>query len=169
MYRRERQPRPLGDLDDGDAPQDVAAIAALVAGGSPALDQFLRLVEVQLRDRHPAARRHVADAELSAQQGMASGTETNRTEPEGRLRLLRAEGGTRFRGPSRPAAARLLPFLLHYTRPVLPWLVVMSLLTAPSRSWKIALIGMMGQLVDWLASADRDGDVGAAGPEPPFA
>jgi hypothetical protein len=28
---------------------------------------------------------------------------------------------------------------------------------------EIALIGMMGQLVDWLASADREGDVEAAG------
>ena len=56
--------------------------------------------------------------------------------------------------PARPPSG-LLPFLLHYSRPVAPWLVVMSLLTAAISVIEIALLGYMGRLVDWLASADR--------------
>lgn len=53
--------------------------------------------------------------------------------------------------------ARLLPFLLHYSRPMLPWLVLMSVLTAAISVVEIAIISMMGQLVDWLAGAERAG------------
>ena len=88
---------------------------------------------------------------------MASGTETIEREPKGVFAFFERRVDP-FPGaePGRPPA-RLLPFLLHYTRPVLPWLIVMSLLTAAISVVEIALIGMMGQLVDWLATADREG------------
>jgi ATP-binding cassette, subfamily B, multidrug efflux pump len=88
---------------------------------------------------------------------MASGTETIERERQGVFAFFERRVDP-FPGaePGRPPA-QLLPFLLHYTRPVLPWLVVMSLLTAAISVVEIALIGMMGQLVDWLASAEREG------------
>ncbi|MCC5969204.1 MAG: ABC transporter ATP-binding protein [Pararhodobacter sp.] len=58
--------------------------------------------------------------------------------------------------PQRPPA-RLLPFLLHYSRPMLPWLALMSVLTAAISVVEIAIIAMMGQLVDWLSGAERAG------------
>ena len=48
----------------------------------------------------------------------------------------------------RQPPARLLPFVLHYSRPMLPWLALMSLFTAVLSVIEIALIGSMGQLVD---------------------
>ena len=85
---------------------------------------------------------------------------------------MRVDSGTRQKGvfafferrvdpfpeaePQRPPG-QLMPFLLHYSRPMLPWLVLMSLLTAAISIIEIALIGMMGQLVDWLAGAEREG------------
>ena len=57
----------------------------------------------------------------------------------------------------RQPPARLLPFVLHYSRPMLPWLALMSLFTAVLSVIEIALIGSMGQLVDWLAGAERAG------------
>ncbi|MEJ1098768.1 MULTISPECIES: ABC transporter ATP-binding protein [unclassified Pseudoxanthomonas] len=49
----------------------------------------------------------------------------------------------------------LIPFLLHYSRPLLPWLVLMSVLTASISVLEIVLFDFMGQLVDWLGKADR--------------
>jgi ATP-binding cassette, subfamily B, multidrug efflux pump len=85
---------------------------------------------------------------------------------------MRVDSGTRQKGvfafferrvdpfpeaePQRPPG-ELMPFLLHYSRPMLPWLVLMSLLTAAISIIEIALIGMMGQLVDWLAGTEREG------------
>ncbi len=57
----------------------------------------------------------------------------------------------------RQPPSRLLPFVLHYSRPMLPWLGLMSLFTAVLSIIEIALIGTMGQLVDWLAGAERAG------------
>jgi len=50
---------------------------------------------------------------------------------------------------------KLLPFLLHISRPVLPWLALMSILTALVSVAEVALFGYIGSLVDWLADADR--------------
>ncbi|MFC4352535.1 ABC transporter ATP-binding protein [Fodinicurvata halophila] len=52
---------------------------------------------------------------------------------------------------------RLLAFILHYSRPVLPFLGVMSVLTAMISVIEVVVIGYMGSLVDWLSNADREG------------
>ncbi len=49
----------------------------------------------------------------------------------------------------------LLAFLHYCSRPVLPWLVVMSVLTALVSIAEVGLFGYMGALVDRLADADR--------------
>ncbi len=49
----------------------------------------------------------------------------------------------------------LIPFLLHYSRPLLPWLLAMSVLTAAISVLEITFFDFMGQLVDWLGKADR--------------
>lgn len=51
----------------------------------------------------------------------------------------------------------LLAFILHFTRPVLPLLLVMSLLTALVSAAEVLFFHYMGQLVDWLAGAERAG------------
>jgi ATP-binding cassette subfamily B multidrug efflux pump len=51
--------------------------------------------------------------------------------------------------------AGLFPFIYHYTRPVMPWLLVMSGLTAALSIIEIFFFGFMGALVDWLSAADR--------------
>jgi ATP-binding cassette subfamily B multidrug efflux pump len=56
--------------------------------------------------------------------------------------------------PSMPPR-RLLSFLHHYARPVLPWLVLMSLLTAAISVTEIMFFSFMGSLVDWLGASDR--------------
>ncbi len=49
----------------------------------------------------------------------------------------------------------LFAFLLHYSRPVLPWLLLMSGLTAIISVLEVTFFSFLGTLVDWLASADR--------------
>jgi len=56
--------------------------------------------------------------------------------------------------PAQPPRT-LTAFLIHYSRPVLPWLAVMSLLTAALSVAEVSFFGLMGSLVDWLAAADR--------------
>ncbi len=51
---------------------------------------------------------------------------------------------------------RLLPFLLHYSRPLLPLLIMISLLTAAISAVEIVFYSWLGTLVDWLGSADRE-------------
>ena len=51
---------------------------------------------------------------------------------------------------------KLLPFLLYFSRPALPWLALMSVLTALVSVAEVALFGYIGSLVDWLADADRE-------------
>ncbi len=51
---------------------------------------------------------------------------------------------------------RLFPFIYHYSRPVLPWLIALSLLTATLSALEIVFFSFMGSLVDWLGSADRE-------------
>ncbi|MDI5891507.1 ABC transporter ATP-binding protein [Halomonas rhizosphaerae] len=51
----------------------------------------------------------------------------------------------------------LLPFILHFSRPVLGLLVAMSLVTALVSAAEVLFFHYMGELVDWLASAERAG------------
>lgn len=50
----------------------------------------------------------------------------------------------------------LFGFVLYYTRPVLPWLLTLSALTAVISVFEVVFLGFLGTLVDWLASADRE-------------
>jgi ATP-binding cassette, subfamily B, multidrug efflux pump len=51
----------------------------------------------------------------------------------------------------------LFAFILHFSRPVLPLLVAMSLLTALVSAAEVLFFGYMGELVDWLSNAERAG------------
>ncbi|MDX5433714.1 MAG: ABC transporter ATP-binding protein/permease [Halomonas sp.] len=51
----------------------------------------------------------------------------------------------------------LLAFILHFSRPVLPLLVAMSLVTAVVSAAEVVFFGYMGELVDWLSNAEREG------------
>ncbi|MGM0983402.1 MAG: ABC transporter ATP-binding protein [Pseudomonadota bacterium] len=51
----------------------------------------------------------------------------------------------------------LFAFILHFSRPVLPLLVVMSLLTALVSAAEVLFFSYMGDLVDWLSTAEREG------------
>src|SRR5690606_15709883 len=59
-------------------------------------------------------------------------------------------------GEPREPPRQLLPFLLYLSRPALPWLALMSVLTALVSVAEVALFGYIGSLVDWLAAADRE-------------
>jgi ATP-binding cassette subfamily B multidrug efflux pump len=50
----------------------------------------------------------------------------------------------------------LLGFVVYYTRPVWPWLVTLSVLTAILSVFEVVFLGFLGTLVDWLAEADRE-------------
>jgi ATP-binding cassette subfamily B multidrug efflux pump len=56
--------------------------------------------------------------------------------------------------PTRPPAG-LLAFCWHYSKPVWPWVALMSGLTALLAVCEVALFGFLGRLVDWLTAADR--------------
>jgi len=49
----------------------------------------------------------------------------------------------------------LFAFLLYYSRPALPWMLLMAVLTAAISVVEIYFISFLGSLVDWLAKADR--------------
>ncbi|MBF8221884.1 ABC transporter ATP-binding protein [Halomonas sp. 328] len=51
----------------------------------------------------------------------------------------------------------LFAFILHFSRPVLPLLIAMSLLTGLVSAAEVLFFGYMGELVDWLAAAEREG------------
>jgi ATP-binding cassette, subfamily B, multidrug efflux pump len=51
----------------------------------------------------------------------------------------------------------LFRFILHFSRPVLPLLLAMSLVTAMVSAAEVVFFGYMGELVDWLAHAEREG------------
>ncbi len=59
------------------------------------------------------------------------------------------------RGEAVAPPRRLVPFIMHYSRPVLPWLIVMATLTALISIIEISFVSFMGSLVDWLTKADR--------------
>ncbi|ABI78084.1 putative multidrug ABC transporter, permease/ATP-binding protein [Hyphomonas neptunium ATCC 15444] len=48
-------------------------------------------------------------------------------------------------------------FLWYYIRPAAPWLIAMSIFTALIAAGEVALFGFLGGIVDWLATADREG------------
>lgn len=49
----------------------------------------------------------------------------------------------------------LLRFVLHFSRPVLPWLGLSALLTIALSVVELTFFSFTGKLVDWLAAADR--------------
>jgi ATP-binding cassette subfamily B multidrug efflux pump len=49
----------------------------------------------------------------------------------------------------------LVGFLWHYTRPVWPWVVIMSVCTMLIAIGEVMLFQFLGQIVDWLSHADR--------------
>ncbi|TDK39025.1 ABC transporter ATP-binding protein [Rhizobium deserti] len=51
--------------------------------------------------------------------------------------------------------SRLVGFLWHYTRPVWPWVVIMSACTMLIAIGEVMLFQFLGQIVDWLSHADR--------------
>src|SRR5690554_725237 len=51
----------------------------------------------------------------------------------------------------------LFAFILHFSRPVLPLLLVMALLTELVSAVEVVFFGFMGELVDWLTGAGREG------------
>lgn len=57
--------------------------------------------------------------------------------------------------PTRPPAS-LFAFCWHYTRGVWPWLLLMSVLVALIAIVEVSLFGFLGNIVDWLATADRE-------------
>ena len=57
--------------------------------------------------------------------------------------------------PQQPPSG-LPAFLYHYSKPVLPWLLLMSVLTALLSAIEISFFGFIGSLVDWLATAERE-------------
>ncbi|MFB9952262.1 ABC transporter ATP-binding protein [Rhizobium puerariae] len=59
----------------------------------------------------------------------------------------------------------LLAFLWHYTRPVWPWLVVMSVCTTLIAIGEVALFQFLGDIVDWLSHADRATFLQTEGPK----
>ncbi len=50
----------------------------------------------------------------------------------------------------------LFPFMLHYSRPVLPWLILVSVLTALMSIAEVVFFAFMGSLVDWMTGAERE-------------
>ena len=50
----------------------------------------------------------------------------------------------------------LIAFCWHYSRPAMPWLIVMSVLTAMIAIIEVMMFGFLGNIVDWLSSANRE-------------
>jgi ATP-binding cassette subfamily B multidrug efflux pump len=59
-------------------------------------------------------------------------------------------------GEPRTPPQGLAAFIRHYSRPVIPWLALMSLLTAALSVMEILFFSFLGDIVDWLADADRE-------------
>ena len=57
--------------------------------------------------------------------------------------------------PARPPGS-LWAFCWHYTRGVWPWLLLMSLLVTAIALIEVALFSFLGDVVDWLSTADRE-------------
>lgn len=55
--------------------------------------------------------------------------------------------------PTRPPEG-LFPFIMHYSRPVLWWLVGMAMATALIGVGEVIMFNFLGQIVDWLSKSD---------------
>ena len=51
----------------------------------------------------------------------------------------------------------LIAFCWHYTKPAWRWLAFMSCVTAMIAAGEVYLFGFLGNVVDWLATSDREG------------
>ncbi|MBZ5486228.1 ABC transporter ATP-binding protein [Halomonas aquamarina] len=58
----------------------------------------------------------------------------------------------------------LLPFIWHFSRPMLPLLIAMTLFTALVSAAEVFFFSYMGELVDWLGNVEREGFWSAHGP-----
>lgn len=58
--------------------------------------------------------------------------------------------------PERPPGT-FFAFCLHYSRDAAPWLLSMSVLTALVSMGEVVLFGFLGNIMDWLANAQREG------------
>jgi len=56
--------------------------------------------------------------------------------------------------PSRPPAT-LFAFIMHYSRPVLPWLVLLGICSMLIAVMEVLLYQFLGNIVDWLSTADK--------------
>ncbi len=61
-----------------------------------------------------------------------------------------------FPADAPPPPARLLPFVLHLSRPLLPWLGLTALASTLIAVVELVVVQALGGLVDWLAAADPD-------------
>ncbi len=59
-------------------------------------------------------------------------------------------------GEPRVPPRGLLPFIVHFSRPVAGLLVAMSLATALVSATEVVFFHYMGELVDWLSGAERE-------------
>ena len=57
--------------------------------------------------------------------------------------------------PRRPPET-LFAFILHYSRPVIGWLVLLTVFTAAIGVGEVMLFNFLGQIVDWLSNANRE-------------
>jgi ATP-binding cassette subfamily B multidrug efflux pump len=64
-----------------------------------------------------------------------------------------------------PPPNGLLPFLWHYTKPVWPWVVVMSTCTMLIALGEVSLFRFLGDIVDWLTHANRETFLQTEGPK----
>lgn len=51
---------------------------------------------------------------------------------------------------------RLLAFCLHYTQGIWRWLILISILTSLIAVMQVVIFGFLGEVVDWLATANRE-------------
>ncbi|MCP3689831.1 MAG: ABC transporter ATP-binding protein [Gammaproteobacteria bacterium] len=56
--------------------------------------------------------------------------------------------------PAKPPET-LFAFCVHYTRGVWPWLLIMALLVAIVATIEVMLFSFLGNIIDWLAEADK--------------
>ena len=57
--------------------------------------------------------------------------------------------------PAKPPAT-LFAFCIHYTRGVWPWIFLMTVLVATVAVIEVMLFSFLGNVIDWLAEADRE-------------
>src|SRR5687767_5176065 len=55
--------------------------------------------------------------------------------------------------PQRPPEG-LFAFIYHYSRPVVGWLALLTVMTAGIGVGEVMLFNFLGQIVDWLSKAD---------------